>query len=81
MVDITSVLLVRAVEYTDCITAERWTQPPNECPGYDSKPSDEEYLSQIQSNLEWYQVKLFDHLLYMKPSVFKQIIDIELNES
>ena len=30
----------RAVEYTDCTSAEGY--PPNECPGYDTKQSDGE---------------------------------------
>ena len=30
-----------AVEYTDCFSAEGW-DPPNECPGYDTKQSDGE---------------------------------------
>ena len=30
-----------AVEYTDCISAEE-LDPTNECPGYDTKPSDDE---------------------------------------
>ena len=30
-----------AVEYTDCTSAEGY-DPPNECPGYDTKQSDGE---------------------------------------
>ena len=30
-------LLVRAVEYTNCISAEGSDPPPQECPGYDTK--------------------------------------------
>ena len=30
--------------YTDCISAEGWALPPNECPGYNTKQSDSEIL-------------------------------------
>ena len=33
--------MVGAVEYTDCISSEG-KEPPKECPGYDTKPSDGE---------------------------------------
>ena len=32
----------QAVEYTDCISAEVVTHTSNECPEYDTKPSDSE---------------------------------------
>ena len=33
---------VGAVEYTDCTSAGGKTPPTNECPGYDTKQSDDE---------------------------------------
>ena len=36
-----------AVEYTDCIPAERYDHP-NKCPGYDTKSSDGEVLIMLE---------------------------------
>ena len=34
--------LAGAVEYTDCISAEGYDPTPNECPGYETKQSDDD---------------------------------------
>ena len=37
----------KIVEYTNCFSAEGW-EPPNECPGYNTKQSDSEVLVMLE---------------------------------
>ena len=60
--------LAEAVEYADCVSAARYTNPTKKCPVYDTKPSDGEapildfgecgislhcYYYQVNSYPEW----------------------------